>query len=128
MDHQHAVIWIDHREAHVIKFGVGGVDRQVLRSAAKVAHLHHKANSIGSGRAPKDAEFFERVTSTLQGLTAILVTGPANAKDELVDHIRTKHPLLARAIEGVKTVDHPTEGELLTIARAFLKGADRLAT
>jgi stalled ribosome rescue protein Dom34 len=128
MNHQHAVIWIDHRETHVIKFGVGGVDRQILRSTAKAAHLHHKTNSIGSGRAPKDTEFFERVAAALQGVTAILVTGPANAKDELVDHIRTKHTSLAKAIEGIKTVDHPTEGELLTIARSFLKAADRLAT
>ena len=128
MDHQHAVVWIDHSEAHVMGYGIGGVDRQVFRSKQKMKHLHHKANSIGSGRAPTDVEFFERVISALQRSHAILLTGPANAKIEFVDHIRKEHPSLAQAIKGIQTVDHPTDGELLKTARSFLKAADRFTT
>lgn len=126
MSHQHAVVWIDHREAHVLAFGAAGVDKQLLRSNSDTPHLHHKANSIGSGKAPKDTEFFDRVAKALEGIGAILITGPSGAKIELVEHIGATHPAVAKAIEGVETVDHPTDKELVKMARSYLKAADRM--
>ena len=81
MRHQHAVVWIDHREAHILAFGIAGVDRQVLRSKSHSPNLHHKANSIGPGNAPLDTEFFDSAPyQTLYkelGITAENVAGAA---------------------------------------------------
>ena len=127
MRHQHAVVWIDHREAHVLAFGIAGVDRQVLRSKSHTPHLHHKANSIGAGNASVDTEFFDSVARALEGIGSILVTGPSTAKGELVEQIRAAHPAVAKAIEGVETVDHLSDNELVKMARSYLKAADRIA-
>ena len=47
--HYHAIVWIDHREARVFHFNVSEVDRLVLHPQNPTRHIHHKANSIGSG-------------------------------------------------------------------------------
>ena len=119
--HQHAVVWIDHREAHVIRFGASGADRTVLRSHSHAPHLHHKANTIGSGNAPVDVELFDRVARALDGAQAILITGPASAKLELKTCLDKSYPIVANQVLGVETVDHPTEGELIAHARAYEK-------
>lgn len=56
----------------------------------------------------------------------ILVTGPANAKDELVKHIKRHDPTLAKAIVGTETVDHPTDAQLIAFARRYFRAADRM--
>jgi hypothetical protein len=103
----HAVIWIDHREARVFHFGSNEVERLVLRPADPTRHIHHKANSIGSGHAAADQEYLHAVAQSVADAGAVLIAGPANAKTQLVEHIRTHDPRLAKAIEGVETVDHP---------------------
>jgi stalled ribosome rescue protein Dom34 len=96
------------------------------RSQDHPQQLHHKANSIGAGRALQDKEFLEDVTGALDGASAILIAGPANAKTELAGYVRANRPALAKAIEGTETVDHPTDGELVSFARRYFKSAGRL--
>ena len=59
--HYHAVIWIDHREARVFHFGVTDVERLVLHPDNPTRHIHHKANSIGSGHASADHDYLHAV-------------------------------------------------------------------
>jgi hypothetical protein len=47
-------------------------------------HIHHKANSIGTGHAAEDHAFLQAVAQSIADAGAVLVTGPANAKTELV--------------------------------------------
>ena len=61
--HHHAVIWIDHREARVFHFGPTDVDRLVIHPDHPTKHIHHKANSIGSGHAGADHEYLHAVTN-----------------------------------------------------------------
>ena len=89
-------------------------------------HLHHKANTIGSGHAPADKEFFGRVTDALAGAGTILIVGPAGAKTELASHLAAHAPGLSTRVAGVETVDHPSEGELLALARQFFRASDRM--
>ena len=52
-------------------------------------HIHHKANSIGSGHTSADHEYLHAVAESIADAGAILITGPASAKTELVKHIHT---------------------------------------
>jgi hypothetical protein len=54
----------------------------------------------------------------------VLITGPANAKNELVKHIDRHAPRLMTIIAGVETVDHPSDGELVAHARHYFKVED----
>lgn len=125
-DHYHALVWIDHREARVFRFDATDVERTRVRSSHPDQHLHHKANSGDSGHVRPDKEFLERVTAALVHAGAILITGPANAKTELAHYIEHAHPSLAERISGVETLDHPSDSELIALARTFFKADDRM--
>ena len=119
--HNHAVVWIDHREARVFHFDRESVDKLVLHPDNPTKHLHHKANCIGSGKASEDQDYFHSIASALADAHSILITGPANAKTELVKHIHRHEPKLIEHIAGIETVDHPTDNNLIAHARAYFK-------
>jgi stalled ribosome rescue protein Dom34 len=124
--HYHAAIWIDHREARVFHFSPTDVERLVIRPDHPTKHIHHKANSIGSGHASADREYLHAVAESVADAGAVLVTGPGNAKTELVEHIRVHDPKLTKIIVGVETVDHPSDAQLVAHARTYLKATDRM--
>ena len=119
--HFHAVIWIDHHEARIFYFNVSDANEIVVRPKNPVRHIHHKANTIGSGHSLEDTDFLQRATDALAGAGAILVIGPANEKLALINHIDRRAPALKPKIKGVETVGHPTDGEILALARRFFK-------
>ena len=124
--HFHAVIWIDHHEARVFHFGPAEVDQLVLHPERPTRHIHHKANSIGSGHAAEDHAFLHAVAQSVAEAGAVLITGPANAKTELVKHIHRHEPNLMNAIAAVETVDHPSDAALVAYARKYFQAADRM--
>jgi stalled ribosome rescue protein Dom34 len=124
--HYHAVVWIDHHEARIFHFGPTEVDQLVLHSHNPTKHIHHKANAIGSGHAAEDHAFLQAVAESVADAGAILITGPANAKTELVKHIHRHDPKIMNAITAVETVDHPSDGALVAYARKYFTTADRM--
>jgi hypothetical protein len=124
--HYHAVIWIDHHEARVFHFGPTDVEKLVLHPDHPTRHIHHKSNTIGSGHDSLDNGFLHAVAEAIADAGAVLVTGPANAKTELVKHIQHHDPKLMKLILGVETVDHPSDPQLVAFARKFFKAADRM--
>jgi stalled ribosome rescue protein Dom34 len=127
-DYYHAIVWIDHHEARVFHFGVDEADKVIVHPRNPVQHIHHKANEIGSGHAPEDQAFFHDVVQALGGAAAILLTGPANAKNELEKHIERHDPQLKARIKGIETLDHPSDGILLAHARKYFKTEDGMGT
>jgi stalled ribosome rescue protein Dom34 len=125
-NHYHALIWIDHREAKVFQFNATDVDSTTIRSDHPDQHIHHKANSGDAGHAPVDNEFLKRVTQAIAEAGAILITGPANAKTELATYIKRVQPKLAERISAVQTLDHPSDGALVALARTFFNADDRM--
>jgi stalled ribosome rescue protein Dom34 len=124
--HHHAVIWIDHHEARIFHFNSTDVERLVVRPDNPTRHIHHKANSIGSGHAAEDQAFLHAVVESFSNVDTVLVTGPANAKIELIKHIHQHDPDKMKAIVGVETVDHPSDGSLVAHAKQYFKAADRM--
>ena len=124
--HRHAIVWIDHREARVFQFGPTDVERLVLHPDHPTKHIHHKANCIGSGHAAEDHNYLQAVAETIADAGAVLITGPANAKTELVKHIEQHYPQRMKAISGVESVDHPSDAALVAFARKYFTAADRM--
>jgi stalled ribosome rescue protein Dom34 len=119
--HFHAVVWIDHHEARIFHFSASESDVVVVRPHDPVRHIHHKANTIGSGHAAEDHAFLQEVADALADAGAILITGPANEKTVLINHIEKHAPALKAKIKGVETLGRPTDGEILALARKFFK-------
>ncbi len=124
--HYHAVVWIDHREARVFHFNSTDFEKLVVHPAHPTKHIHHKANCIGSGHAAADHEYLQAVVESFADAGAVLITGPANAKTELIKHIHQHAPDRMKAIAGVETVDHPSDGSLVAHARKYFMAADRM--
>jgi hypothetical protein len=125
--HAHVIVWIDHHEARIFHFNPLESDRVVIKPHDPVRHIHHKANSIGSGHAAEDQEFLHNVANAVEDAQFVLITGPANAKTELVEHIHRHDPKLIEKIVGIETVDHPTDGSLVDHARRYFKAADLMS-
>lgn len=125
-EHYHALVWIDHHEAKIFQFNATDVDRATVRSAHPHQHIHHKANTRDSGHAAVEEGYLERVAQALMQARAVLITGPASAKKELAAHIKRVHPDLGKRISAVETLDHPSDGELLVLARKFFRADDRM--
>lgn len=126
MSHFHCVVWIDHREAHVIEFSPDAADEHVIHPKSKHEHLHHKHGSVGAGNAPENHAYYQSVTDAIRDAGEILLVGPSTAKLELFKHLQTHAPAVAGRVVSVETVDHPTSGELLKFARQHFLADDRM--
>lgn len=139
----HAVVWIDRREAHVLMF-----DREHVESERIKSRSHHKATGghVGShqlkhGRGPGasgghspegghntgDDHFYHEVAQALIGAHEILVTGPAEAKNEFRAHCQRHDKAIDQAIVDVVSSDHPSDGQLVAMAKKYFVKFDQKA-
>ena len=126
MSLNHAVIWIDHQEAHVMFLSEAASEAEVIRSKSSHQHLHQKAGVVGSGRLQLDERYLHSVINSVNESKEILVLGPGSAKLELIKHAHHHDPKVAANIVGVETVDHPSDKEILAYARKFFYKADQM--
>ena len=126
MTYPHAVVWIDHREAKVVDFTSDAVHRSTVRSAHASRRVHHRAGSVGSGHAKDDHHFFDQVVEAIGSAREVLVVGPGEAKQACVSDLSARHGDVAKRVVGVESADHPTDGELLAMARRSFKRIDGL--
>jgi stalled ribosome rescue protein Dom34 len=126
MSHYHCVVWIDHREAHVIEFSADQADSGVVHTRSKHPHLHHKEGAIGSGNLPQDKQYYQSVADAIADAGEVLIVGPSTAKLEFFKFLHAHAPAIAARVVSVETVDHPTDGELLRYARRHFVADDRM--
>jgi hypothetical protein len=67
--HSRAVIWIDHLTAKIFAMGLTGVTPSAVHAHLASSHLHHKANTIGSGRVEDDPTFFAQIAKAVEACT-----------------------------------------------------------
>ena len=80
----------------------------------------------GAGTPAEDHDYLQAVAQSIADAGAILITGPANAKTELVKHIHNHDPKLINVIVGVETVDHPSDAQLVAYAKKYFNATDRM--
>jgi len=126
MSHYHAVVWLDHSEAHVMHISPDDVEKSVVHPAKPHTHLHARSGTVGSGRQIEDKAYYHAIADALKGAQEILVVGPAQAKLQLIKHIHAHHHAMADLVVGVETVDHPTDGQLVAYARKYFLARDQM--
>lgn len=126
MQHYHAIVWMDHREARV--FFVDRNSAEKLDLATAGVHLHHKAGSISGKRTKDDDHFLHSVVDAIKPAQEWLVIGPGSAKLEFVKHVHRHDPQLSDRILGVETADHPSDKQIVAHARVYFKHADSMLT
>ena len=126
MPHFHAVVWLDHTEAHVMYFSKEDVQKFTAHASDEHPHLHHKRGSIGSGHRAEDAAYFAAVVKLLATAQEILLVGPGSAKLELVKYLQKHHPAFVDRVMGVETADHPSDPQVVAHARSYFAAKDKM--
>jgi hypothetical protein len=126
MSLSHAVIWIDHQEAHVIQFNADASESEIIKTKSKHTHLHQKSGILGSGHISADESYLHEVINAVSDAGEILVVGPGTAKLELLKHAHRHDAKVSEKIIGVETVDHPTDRQLLAFAKKYFIKVDNL--
>ena len=115
----HAVVFIDHQHAQVLQF-----DAEHVRAEKIKAHTHHTKQHGSQVRS--DHEFFGHVCDALQGITEVLVTGPRTGIADFRHYAEKHRPQTARHIVAYETVDHPSDRQLVALARQYFLRHDRM--
>lgn len=143
MTTHHAIAWIDGSEAHVLMFDREHVEAQRIKS-----RTHHKATGghVGShrqmhgrgdsasgrhtpegGHADTAKDYFGQIAQALEGVHEVLLTGPAQTKNEFHDYCKKNAKAVDKAIVGVVATDHPSDPQLVALAKQYFLKFDRMA-
>lgn len=112
--HRHAVIWIDHLKAKIFTMGLTGVSSSMVHAHLASSHLHHHANTIGSGHVKDDPAFLAAIARSVAACDEVLILGPGNEKTVLMHHLQSVRPKLVLRAEPC---DHPTDDEIVAVGR-----------
>ena len=123
---KHAVVWIDHSEAHLMRYNADDSQEQVVKAHSKHQNIPHKSGTPGSGHEAESQGYYHEVARALEGTREIVVVGPGNAKLFFTKHLYKHDPATAAKLMGIETVDHPSDKQLLAYARHYFAGADRM--
>lgn len=113
----HAVVWIDHQEAHVIMF-----DREHMQAQRIHSRSHHKHQ----GKLQDSKTLFSDVAVALTGVHEVLLTGPGMARDEFSSWAKTNSTLVADAISASVSSDHPSDAQVVALARKHFQKIDQM--
>ena len=115
----HAVVWIDHQSAQILQFDAEHVQAQRVKAHAHLTRRH--ASGVRT-----EHEFFGHVCDALAEIPEILVTGSRTALADLRHYVDKHRPQVAPRIFGWEVVDHPTENQLVAMARQYFLKIDRM--
>ena len=114
----HAVVWMDHTEAHVVMF-----DREHMESQRIRSRSHHKHQ----GKVGDDAAYFGDIATALAGTHEVLLAGPGITRNQFRDWAASHKAAVAETIVDSVSADHPTDNQLVAMARQYFKKFDNMA-
>jgi stalled ribosome rescue protein Dom34 len=123
---QHAVVWVDHREARIFLLDRKGFKRATVSTELRHHQTHNKAGTIEGKRTSPDQSYYQEIVTALEPAAEWLIFGPGSARDELASYVRSHDLQLSERVIGVESADHPTDREIVARARTFFKAADRM--
>jgi len=120
MSFRHAVVLIDHHHAQVLQF-----DAEHLQVSKIKAHSHHTRQHGSEVRT--EHEFFGQVCDALAGINEVLVAGSHLAQTDFRHYLEKHRPQQLKQVVAWNTVDHPSEEQLLALAKEHFIKVDKMA-
>jgi|SRR5579859_291303 len=120
MPFHHAVLLIDHQHARILQF-----DAEHLQASKVKSHSHH-TNQHGSDVRTQH-QFFGEVCDALAGINEVLVAGSHLAQTDFRHYVEKHRSQVAKQLVAWDTVDHPSDGELMALARKHFSKVDKMA-
>jgi hypothetical protein len=120
----HATVWLDHREARIFRLSSPDVDKSTVRPMLHPERWHSRGESAPTAHPDDDRRFFADLSNALSGYAHILVIGPSSAKTQFVSYAHDCNRGLEQRIDGVETVDHPTDRQVVALGKKYFKLQD----
>jgi hypothetical protein len=114
-----AVVFVDHHNAQVLQFDADHIDERKIHEHRHLTHQH--ASGVRS-----EHEFFGLVCDAFDGVTRVLITGGHQGLADFRNFVDKHRPQTAKLIVGYEVVGHPSEKELVMIARAYFVRHDMM--
>ncbi len=115
----HAVAFIDHQSAQVLQFDT----EQVVEHQV---HEHLKFTRQHGSTVRTEHEFFGHVCDALDGIAEVLVVGGHTGLADFRHYVDKHRPLTAKHIVDYEVVDHPSENQLVALARKRFVKIDQM--
>jgi stalled ribosome rescue protein Dom34 len=114
----HAVVWLDHQEAHVAFFD---------RDHATTQRIHSKSQHKHQGKSTDMSAFFSDISKAVKDCREVLVTGPGLTRQHFKDWYEQHAAHLSKLVVDSIASDHPTDAQLVAMARQYFKKFDVMA-
>jgi hypothetical protein len=115
----HAVAFVDHHSAEVLQFASEQVVERKVHEHLTFTRQH------GSG-VRTEHEFFGQVCDALDGIAEVLVVGGHTGLADFRHYVDKHRPLTGGRIVGYEVVDHPSEHQLVALARKHFARYDQM--
>jgi stalled ribosome rescue protein Dom34 len=115
----HAVVWMDHHEAHVVMF-----DREHVQAQRIHSRSHHKHQ----GKVGDALAFYQDIAKALTGTHEVLLTGPGLARQAFRSWCQQHQADTAQTIVDSIASDHPSDAQLAALAKQYFKKFDVMAS
>lgn len=113
------VVFIDLEHAKVFELHP---DRTTETALKRHEVRHHTGRDKEHNNHKNAEKFFHEVAGHLGAAREILLVGPGMAKDQFKEHLaRHHHADIGQKVVGTETVDHPTDGQIVALAKKFFK-------
>ncbi len=111
------VIWLDSEQAQIFALKTSGIDKVQVKKTVHDHHTQHKKDGHGD---QDETRMYREISERLLKSGKILIVGPGQAKNRFKSFLE-EHSAndIAKNVVGVETCDHPTENQILAIARKF---------
>jgi stalled ribosome rescue protein Dom34 len=110
---------MDHSEAHVVMFDREHTEAQRIKSRS-----HHKHQ----GKTEDLSLFFADIAQALSNTHEVLLAGPGLARNQFRDWCAKHNAAVAGAVVDSVAADHPSDAQLVAMARQYFKKFDNMAS
>lgn len=112
----HAIVWLDTKHAKIFEFTeTTKIGHQVARKE------HHTQQHSGGADQELEKKYYHALASDLSNFKEILLVGPGLGKDHFKKYLEEHNKDLSKKIIGIDTVDHPSDNELIAMAKKVFK-------
>ena len=121
--HHAVVVLLGHMRARLIYLDDAPVDGGVIETewSTRQFRVHDRHASGGSGRPRRDQDdYFTAVANAAGRAERVVLAGCGSAKAEFVLWAHEQRHPVAQRIRAVRSVDRPSDGELVALAREAL--------
>jgi hypothetical protein len=117
-----AVVWTDHQSARVLPLG-----EEHVHTPGLTIHAHAYATRQHASGVRTEHEYFGAICDELERFAQAVVTGSHTALADFRHYAGKHRPVVAARIVAYDVVDHPTDNQLVALARKQFVEHDRMA-